>query len=56
MRFLKFPLAGLFVMALFSGCRTGNEQKAPVALTWEMGANGIEPGYYDEHFCAQECL
>ena len=50
MRFLKFPLAGLFVMALFSGCKTGNEQKAPVALTWEMGANGIEPGYYENTF------
>ena len=52
MRFLKLPLAGLllFVMTLFTGCKTSNEQKAPVALTWEMGANGIEPGYYENTF------
>lgn len=47
MRILKLPLAGLLfcVMALFAGCRTSNEPKAPVALTWEMGASDIEPGY-----------
>ena len=52
MRFLKLPLVGLllFVMTLFTGCKTSNEQKAPVALTWEMGANGIEPGYYENTF------
>ena len=39
MRILKLPLAGLLfcVMALFAGCKTSNEPKAPVALTWEMG-------------------
>ena len=52
MRFLKLPLAGLllFVMTLFTGCKTSNEQKAPVALTWEMGAGEIEPGYYENTF------
>ena len=52
MRFLKLPLAGLllFVMILFTGCKTSNEQKAPVALTWEMGASNIEPGYYENTF------
>ena len=37
MRILKLPLAGLLfcVMALFAGCKTSNEPKAPVALTWE---------------------
>lgn len=52
MRFLKLPLAGLllFVMTLFTGCKTSNEQKAPVALTWEMGASNIEPGYYENTF------
>lgn len=46
MRILKLPLAGLLfcVMALFAGCKTSNEPKAPVALTWEMGASDIEPG------------
>ena len=49
MRILKLPLAGLLfcVMALFAGCKTSNEPKAPVALTWEMGASDIEPGYYE---------
>lgn len=50
---MKLPLAGLLlsVMALFTGCKTtSNEQKAPVILTWEMGAKGIEPGYYENTF------
>ena len=52
MRILKLPLAGLLfcVMALFAGCKTSNEPKAPVALTWEMGASDIEPGYYENSF------
>ena len=46
MRILKLPLAGLLVcvMTLFAGCKASNEPKAPVALTWEMGASNIEPG------------
>ena len=45
MRILKLPLAGLLfcVMALFAGCKTSNEPKAPVALTWEMGARTSNP-------------
>lgn len=52
MRFLKIPLTGLLLclMALFTGCKTSKEQKAPVALTWEMGASNIEPGYYENSF------
>lgn len=52
MSILKLPLAGLLlcVMALFAGCKTTNEQKAPVSLTWEMGASNIEPGYYENSF------
>ena len=52
MRILKLPLAGLLfcVMALFAGCTTSNEPKAPVALTWEMGESAIEPGYYESTF------
>ncbi len=52
MRFLRLPLGGLllFVMTLFTGCKVSNEQKAPVALTWEMGASEIEPGYYENTF------
>lgn len=52
MRILKLPLAGLLcgVMALFAGCKPGGEPKAPVVLTWEMGTNNIEPGYYENSF------
>lgn len=52
MRILKLPLAGLLfcVMALFAGCKASNEPKAPVALTWEMGASDIESGYYENTF------
>ncbi len=52
MRFLKFPLAGILfcAMALLAGCKTGNEQKAPVSLTWEMSASDPEPGYYENTF------
>ena len=52
MRILKLPLAGLLVcvMTLFAGCKASNEPKAPVALTWEMGASNIEPGYYENTF------
>lgn len=52
MRFSKLPPAGLLLcaMTLFAGCKTSNEQKAPVSLTWEMGASDIEPGYYENTF------
>lgn len=52
MRILKPSLAGLliYVMLFFMGCKSSNEQKAPVALTWEMGAANIEPGYYENTF------
>ena len=52
MRTLKLPLTGLLlcVMTLFAGCKSTKEQKAPVALTWEMGASDIEPGYYENTF------
>ena len=52
MRFLKLPLAGLLLLAmtLFAGCKAGKDRKAPVALTWEMGANNVEPGYYENTF------
>lgn len=52
MKKLKLPLGGvlLFAMTLFAGCNTSKEQKAPVSLTWEMGATNIEPGYYENSF------
>lgn len=52
MRFLKFPLTGVFlsVMAAFTGCKSSSEGLAPVTLTWEMGAVDAEPGYYENSF------
>ena len=52
MRIFKLPLAGLILsaMTLFAGCKTSDEPKAPVALTWELVANEIEPGYYENAF------
>lgn len=52
MRFLNRPFVGLLfiVMALFAGCKASKEQKAPVALTWEMGATDVAPGYYENSF------
>ena len=37
----------LCIAPLLAGCGTSNKPKAPVALTWEMGASDIEPGYYE---------
>ena len=52
MRILKLPLAGLLfcIMVLLAGCKTSNEPEVPVALTWEMGASDIVPGYYENTF------
>lgn len=52
MRTLKLSLAGLFffLMILFAGCKSTTEQKAPVSMTWEMGAVNVEPGYYENSF------
>lgn len=52
MRNLKLPLTKfmLCAMALLAGCKASDEPKAPVALTWEMGASNIEPGYYENTF------
>lgn len=52
MRILKLTLLGLLfcVMALLAGCKASNEPKAPVVLTWEMGASEIESGYYENTF------
>lgn len=52
MRIFKLPFGGVLLCAatLFAGCSTSNEQKAPVSLTWEMGAGNIEPGYYENTF------
>lgn len=40
----------LCAATLLAGCSASKEQKAPVSLTWEMGASDIEPGYYENTF------
>ena len=35
---------------LFAGCSGKQTTSYPLSLTWEMGANGIEPGYYENTF------
>lgn len=52
MRFKKLFLAGwlLSVVASLTGCGTKSEPTLPVALAWEMGATGVEPGYYENSF------
>ncbi|MDR0540649.1 MAG: carbohydate-binding domain-containing protein [Dysgonamonadaceae bacterium] len=39
-----------FCIALLTACNTSKTSNLPVSLTWEMGANGIEPGYYENTF------
>jgi len=36
-------------MALLTAC-SSKQTNTPISLTWEMGVNGIEPGYYDNTF------
>lgn len=52
MRFKKLPLSGILLVALcwLAGCKTAERPQAPVALAWEMGAVGVEPGYYENAF------
>ncbi len=52
MKFLRLfrAVLSLCVLALFTGCKAGGEAEVPVALTWEMGAGDIEPGYYENSF------
>ena len=45
-RILFFSLC----MALLTACGAKQTTTLPVSLTWEMGANGIEPGCYENTF------
>ncbi|GHT54022.1 hypothetical protein FACS189446_2780 [Bacteroidia bacterium] len=40
----------IFCVALLAGCNTQKTANLPLSLTWEMGANGIQPGYYENTF------
>lgn len=52
MNFWKNTLTGLLSAAatLLVSCQTSDKLEAPVALTWEMTAANIEPGYYENAF------
>lgn len=39
----------IFPVLLFLGCN-GEKEEAPVSVTWKMGENGVEKGYYDNAF------
>ena len=50
---IKFSLwaAGwLFILLLAGSCKSANESRAPVALTWEMGSYDGNGKYYENSF------
>lgn len=51
MKQLLFSLSAAAAIVLsLTNCQADKEPQAPVALTWEMGEVGIEPGYYENSF------
>ncbi len=56
---IKFSLwaAGWLLILLLAGsCKSANESRAPVALTWEMGSYDGNGKYYENSFCIEECF
>ena len=50
---IKFSLwaAGWLLILLLAGsCKSANESRAPVALTWEMGSYDGNGKYYENSF------
>ncbi|MBN9303564.1 MAG: beta-N-acetylglucosaminidase, partial [Dysgonomonas mossii] len=48
MKYIIYLITSMFIM---SACiNQKNLNKSPVSLMWEMGRNGIEPGYYENTF------
>ena len=44
-------IGGSLCLLLFmTGCKSADGAKAPVSLTWEMGAAEVQPGYYENSF------
>ena len=40
----------LCLLLVISGCKSTDGAKAPVSLTWKMGAVEVQPGYYENSF------
>ena len=51
MRNMLYAIWGsLCLLLVISGCKSTDGAKAPVLLTWEMGAVEVQPGYYENSF------
>ena len=51
MRNILYMIGGSLCLLLFmTGCKSADGAKAPVSLTWEMGAAEVQPGYYENSF------
>ena len=51
MRNMLYAIWGsLCLLLVISGCKLTDAMKAPVSLTWEMGAAEVQPGYYENSF------
>ena len=51
MRNMLYAIWGsLCLLLVISGCKSTDGAKAPVSLTWEMGAVEVQPGYYENSF------
>ena len=51
MRNMLYAIWGsLYLLLVISGCKSTDGAKAPVSLTWEMGAVEVQPGYYENSF------
>lgn len=51
MRNILYTIGGSLCLLLFmTGCKSADGAKAPVSLTWEMGAAEVQPGYYENSF------
>ncbi|MDR2065370.1 MAG: carbohydate-binding domain-containing protein [Prevotellaceae bacterium] len=42
-------LSALLSCLIFS-CNSNKQTSAPISITWEMGKNGVKPGYYEHSF------
>ena len=48
MRNILYMIGGSLCLLLFmTGCKSADGAKAPVSLTWEMGAAEVQPDYYE---------
>ena len=49
-RFSLWAAGWLFILLLAGSCKSANESRAPVALTWEMGSYDGNGKYYENSF------